>query len=141
MAARWLSIKCEYQIRANAHNLNFLKSKGMTMDDMASERISFSIFYRDHFIPEHSHPINVALHVFGTLAGLGLITLSISIIPIWWMLLFPLVHVAPGLIGHRLFDRNEAVGDARVFRTDFPLWWFVVANHRMTASLLFTLKK
>ena len=70
-----------------------------------------------------------------------LIALSISIIPIWWMLLFPLVHVAPGLIGHRLFDRNEAVGDARVFRTDFPLWWFVVANHRMTASLLFTLKK
>ena len=111
------------------------------MDKLASERTSFHSFYCDHFIPEHSHPVNVALHVFGTLAGLGLIAASLTVIPLWWMLLFPLVHVAPGLIGHRLFERNEAVGDVRVLRTDFPLWWFIIANHRMTTSLIFTFKK
>jgi hypothetical protein len=111
------------------------------MDKTVSERTNFNQFYRDHFTPEHSHPANVALHVFGTLAGIALIIASTTIIPIWWMLLFPLVHVAPGLIGHRLFERNEAVGDARVLRTDFPPWWFLVANHRMAASLMLTFKK
>ena len=100
-----------------------------------SPRTNFNSFYRDHFIPEHTHPGNIALHVFGTLAGLALIAASFTIIPSWWALLFPLVHVGPGLIGHRLFDRNEAVGDMRVLRRDFPLWWFVLGNHRMTARI------
>lgn len=103
------------------------------MDNAASERVGFDSFYRDHFVPEHSHPANVALHIFGTLAGLLLIAASLTVIPLWWALLFPVVHVAPGLIGHRLFDRNEAVGDVRVLRKDFPLWWFLWGNHRMTA--------
>ena len=111
------------------------------MDKTVSERINFNQFYRDHFIPEHSHPGNVVLHVLGTLAGIALILASTTIIPIWSMLLFPLVHVAPGLIGHRLFERNEAVGDVRVLRTDFPLWWFLVANHWMTMRLTLTFKK
>jgi hypothetical protein len=111
------------------------------MNKTVSERANFNQFYHDHFIPEHSHPANVVLHVLGTLAGVALIIASTTIIPIWSMLLFPLVHVAPGLIGHRLFERNEAVGDARVLRTDFPLWWFLVANHRMTMRLILTFKK
>jgi hypothetical protein len=46
------------------------------------------------------------------------------------------VHAVPGLIGHRWLERNVAVGDARWRRTDFPGWWFIVANHRMTAERL-----
>jgi hypothetical protein len=106
------------------------------MGNIVSARLDFDSFYRDHFIPEHSHPANVALHIFGTLAGLVLLIASVTIIPLWWALLFPIVHVAPGLVGHRLFDRNEAVGDMRVLRKDFPLWWFLLGNHRMTMRWL-----
>ena len=103
------------------------------MGSPITRRGDFDSFYREHFIPEHSHPANVALHIIGTLAGLVLLVASVTIISLWWGLLFPIVHVVPGLIGHRLFDRNEAVGDVRVLRKDFPLWWFVIGNHRMTA--------
>lgn len=103
------------------------------MDNVVSERVGFDRFYRDHFLPEHNHRANVALHIIGTLAGLFLIVASLTAIPLWWVLMFPVVHVAPGLIGHRLFDRNEAVGDVRVLRKDFPLWWFLRGNHRMSA--------
>lgn len=106
------------------------------MSNIVSERPDFDSFYRDHFIPEHSHTANIVLHIFGTLAGLALLIASFTIIPLWWALLFPVVHVAPGLIGHRLFERNETVGDVRVLRKDFPLWWFVIGNHRMTAAVL-----
>ena len=97
---------------------------------------SFSEFYKDHYLADHRHPANVALHIVGTLAGLGLIGLSLILIPYWWALLFPIVHAAPGLIGHRLFDRDDEVGDVRLFRTDFPLHWFIVANHILTAKVL-----
>ena len=100
------------------------------------DRIGFTAFYRDHFLPEHRHPTNIALHIAGTLAGLGLLLASATIIPLWWALAFPVVHAVPGLIGHRLFDRNEAVGDVRVLRTDFPLHWFIAANHVMTARVV-----
>lgn len=109
------------------------------MGNPVSQRADFDSFYRDHFSPEHSHPANVALHIVGTLAGLMLLVASVTIIPLWWALTFPIVHVAPGLIGHRLFDRNEAVGDVRVLRKDFPLWWFVLGNHRMTARFFMRL--
>jgi hypothetical protein len=98
--------------------------------------IGFRRFYADHFRAEHTHPANVALHVAGTLAGLTLIAAGLTIISSWWILLFPAVHAAPGLVGHRLFERNAAVGDLRVTRTDFPGYWFIAANHLMTAELI-----
>lgn len=113
------------------------------MGNIITEQLDFSSFYQDHFIPEHSHPANIALHIVGTLAGLALIVAGLTVIPIWWVLLFPLIHVGPGLIGHRLFDRSEEVGDLRVLRKDFPLWWFLIANHVLTARFagrLFGLK-
>lgn len=103
------------------------------MGKIVTKQRDFGSFYRDHFIPEHSHPANVALHIFGTVAGLALSVASMTVMPFWWVLLFPVVHVVPGLIGHRLFDRNEEVGDLRVLRKDFPLWWFLIANHMLTA--------
>ena len=52
------------------------------------------------------------------------------------LLLFPLVHAAPGLLGHRLLERSTSVGDARWRRRDYPGWWFIIANHRMTLERL-----
>jgi hypothetical protein len=49
------------------------------------------------------------------------------------------VHAVPGLVGHRLFERNAVVGDARWRRTDLPGWWFIVGNHRMTLDALLAL--
>ena len=51
-------------------------------------------------------------------------------------MLYPLLHAAPGLLGHRLFERNLAVGDVRVTRSDYSPLWFIIANHRMTWDLL-----
>ena len=100
--------------------------------------MNFEDFYQRVFLPEHTHPINVALHMLGTFAGLGYI-IAVLTLPVHWLpalLGFPVVHAVPGLIGHRWLERNVAVGDARWRRTDFPGWWFIVANHRMTAERL-----
>jgi hypothetical protein len=97
---------------------------------MMADRPTFSIFYHDHYLAEHQVPINIALHLFGTVAGLVLLAAAIfGVISIWWALAFPIIHAGPGLIGHRLFERNEAVGNVRVTRTDFPPHWFIAANH------------
>jgi hypothetical protein len=98
--------------------------------------MTFKHFYRAHYIPEHQHPGTIALHFIGTVAALVLLGLAATVWPLWSALLFPVVHVAPGLIGHRLFERNAAVGDVRVTRKDVPLWWFVVGNHILTARIL-----
>jgi hypothetical protein len=95
----------------------------------------FDHFYRDHYLPEHRHPVNRALHVAGTLAGLAWLPLTLWSPMPWLMLLFPVVHAAPGLVGHRLFERNAQVGDVRVLRKDFSPWWFIAANHRLTLDL------
>lgn len=99
---------------------------------------SFDTFYREVFLPEHRHPLNVALQVAGTLAGLAFIAVVLAAPWVWWpaLLLFPLVHAGPGLVGHRLLERSARVGDARWRRSDYPGWWFIVANHRMTAETL-----
>ena len=100
------------------------------------QKITFATFCRDVFPAEHRHPANLALHVLGVLAGLALIVAACTIWPWWTVLGFPIVHVAPGLIGHRLFERNEEVGDVRLTRNDHPLYWFLIANHIMAFKLL-----
>jgi hypothetical protein len=97
---------------------------------------SFIEFYREAYWGEHKVPINIAIHMAGTIAGILLLVASLTVISAWWALAIPVVHVVPGLIGHRLFERAEAIGDARVFRTDVPGWWFIVANHMMTVRML-----
>jgi hypothetical protein len=98
-------------------------------------RLRFAAFYREVFLPEHTHPLNRALHMAGTVAGLAYVLWVLTWPPsAGWLalVLFPAVHALPGLLGHRLVERNAAVGDARWRRTDFPAWWFIVGNHRMT---------
>jgi len=108
---------------------------------MSPTLLPFETFYREVFLPEHRHPLNVALHIGGTVAGLVWIPLTLSAPGLWKLavLLFPLVHAAPGLVGHWLFERSAEVGDARWRRKDYPVWLFFVANHRMAMERLFEL--
>lgn len=107
------------------------------MASSTTSRLSSGAFYRDVFAGEHRHPLNVALHIFGVVASAGLVVYAVWSGMYLLALLYPVVHAAPGLIGHRLFERNAAVGDLRITRGDFPLWWFIVGNHVMAWNVLF----
>ena len=99
---------------------------------MHKPQIGFHDFYRNHFLPEHRHPATIGLHVFGTVLGtLFLPATLLSTMP-YLALLYPVVHAVPGLIGHRLFERNAKVGDIRVLRKDFSPLWFIAGNHVLT---------
>jgi hypothetical protein len=98
--------------------------------------LTFATFYRTVYRDDHQHPANLALHIIGVFLGLALIAASLTVWPWWTMIGFPVLHGLPGLIGHRLFDRNAAVGDLRVTRQDHPVWWFIIANHLMAARVL-----
>ncbi len=101
-----------------------------------TSRPAFREFYSGTYLAEHRHPGNVALHVFGTIAsGFYLVATLFSPLP-WLALFYPVVHAAPGLIGHRLFERDAAVGDVRALRRDYPSAWFIAANHRLTFEVL-----
>jgi hypothetical protein len=76
-------------------------------------KLSFDEFYEQYFLPEHRYPGTVITHVLGTLMGLALMPLALTIWPVWCLLLLPLVHAAPGLLGQRLFERNAQIGDQR----------------------------
>jgi len=103
---------------------------------MKDQQPEFSEFYHRVFLAEHQHPLNVALHVFGTLVS-GVFLVSVLLLGWPWLALFyPVLHAAPGLIGHRLFERNTAVGDLRVTRKDYSPLWFIAGNHRMTFDLV-----
>jgi hypothetical protein len=106
------------------------------MDRPVTSRPTFKTFYETTYRLEHQNPFNLTLHIIGVIAGIGVIIASLTVWPLWTGLAFPIAHVAPGLIGHRLFDRDEVIGDARLTRTDFPLWWFLVANHLMAVRVL-----
>jgi hypothetical protein len=104
--------------------------------EQIKKEVSFSEFYKTVYRTDHRHPINLALHIIGVFAGIGVIVASLTIWPLWALIGFPIAHVAPGLIGHRFFDRDTSLGDLRVTRTDYPLWWFLIANHLMAARVL-----
>lgn len=123
-------------MRAIAHIFKPRMEGNGIMDRTPHSGPSFGSFYRTAYRDDHRHPANLALHIVGVLLGLALVIASLTIWPWWTVLGFPVVHAAPGLVGHRLFDRNEAVGDLRVTRGDYPLWWFILANHRMAAEVL-----
>lgn len=106
------------------------------MVEGSDNQMTFRQFYATTYRADHRHPVNLALHIIGVFAGIALIIASLTVWPLWTIIGFPLVHVAPGLLGHRLFDRDAAVGDLRLTRTDYPLWWFLVANHLMAARVL-----
>jgi len=65
------------------------------------------------------------------LASAALVVWALAAGPWWLALFYPVVHVVPGLIGHRLFERDAERGDLRVGRRDYPGLWFIAANHRL----------
>jgi hypothetical protein len=101
-----------------------------------NRQANFAQFLATTYRSDHRHPLNLALHIIGVIAGLAVIAASLTAWPLWTIVLFPIAHVVPGLLGHRLFDRDETVGDLRLGRTDYPLWWFMAANHIMAARVL-----
>ncbi len=103
---------------------------------MPAPRPAFREFYANHYLPDHQHPANVALHVAGTIGSAALAIAALASPMPWLGLLYPVVHAAPGLIGHRLFDRNPDIGDIRFIGGKFPNLWFIAANHVLTASLI-----
>jgi hypothetical protein len=103
---------------------------------MSAPPSAFREFYADHYLPDHKHPANVALHVAGTI-GSAAFAIAALVSPMPWLaLLYPVAHAVPGLIGHRLFDRNPEIGDVRFIGSKFPNLWFIAANHVLTASLI-----
>jgi hypothetical protein len=100
------------------------------------EKMRFADYYRDHFIPEHQHPVNIGLHVIGAISAVALVIASVTVIPIWWALMFPIVQGLPGLIGHRFFERDADFGDLRFTRTDAPFYWATLAGFVMAARVL-----
>jgi hypothetical protein len=112
------------------------------MNPAPLRRVAFGDFYQQVFLPEHQHPVNRALHVIGAIAGLAYLA-WVLMLPAWpgWMALafFPVVHAAPGLLGHRWHERNDDAGDLRWRRTDFPAWWFIVGNHRLVGDIALSL--
>jgi hypothetical protein len=108
----------------------------MTDTPSRAQRPPFMTFYREVFLEEHTRPANVLAHMFGTFLGLAWLAASLVVGPIYWAIAFPVVHALPGLIGHRVFERNAAVGDVRITRKDYPNAWFVLGNHLMTLEVL-----
>ncbi len=99
--------------------------------------VDFWTFYKTTFLAEHQHPWNASFHVAGTVLGWATIPVVLLLqTSLWYLLLSPVLMIVPGLIGHRLWERNQAVGDLRVFRGDFPGLWFLLGNHVMTYHFL-----
>lgn len=103
---------------------------------MSTQLSRFKVFYTDVFLSEHRNPANVALHVLGTILGATFVCAVLLFGFPWFALAFPAVHAVPGLIGHRMFERNSAVGDIRVTRKDYSPLWFIAGNHVMAVELL-----
>jgi hypothetical protein len=101
-----------------------------------SSRLPFNRFYQEVFLAEHRQPLNVALHVFGTLISAAYIVAILVYAHPAWLLLYPAIHALPGLLGHRFFERDAQVGDVRVLRKDYPAYWFIAGNHLLTLAVL-----
>jgi hypothetical protein len=97
--------------------------------------MTFVKFYRTVFLAEHQSLGTAVTHVLGTLLSTIFIPWALYYGHEWWLLAYPLVHAVPGLIGHRIFERNAAVGDTRITRKDYSLLWFIWGNHLMTYEL------
>ena len=102
----------------------------------ANARLPFGRFFSQVFLKEHTHPINVVLHVLGTASSIVLVVYVIAQRRPLALLLWPVLNIVPGLIGHRLFERNSDVGDMRFMRTDYPGMWFLLGNHVMLWELV-----
>lgn len=97
----------------------------------------FRQFYKSTFLPEHSSLANRLLHYLGVYFGLAVISASVIYSNGWLLLAFLPAHVLPGLLGHYFFEQSKNVGHLRVNRKDYPIYWFLAANHLMAFTFPF----
>ena len=94
-------------------------------------------FYRDHFVAEHQHPLNVGRHIACTLAGTVFLPVALASPMPWLALLYPVVHAALGLLGEPLVRAQCGGGRCAGFAPrDFSPLWFIAGNHVMTTLWL-----
>jgi hypothetical protein len=81
-----------------------------------------------HYLGEHLHPVNRALHFAGTslVYGIGALAAAISI---RWLVLAPLVGYGFAWVGHYLVEKN------RPATFTYPLW-SLRGDFRMHARML-----
>jgi hypothetical protein len=94
----------------------------------------FKKFYEEVFLLEHQSRLNRYLHYLGVYLSFMVIPLAIYFSNIFLLLAYLPVHVIPGLLGHYLFERNSTIGNIRIDRRDFPIFWFILANILMAAQ-------
>jgi hypothetical protein len=91
----------------------------------------FIQFYNETFLHEHRRPINRMFHYIGVYLSLSVIPLAVYFSNPFLLLAYLPLHGVPGLIGHYFFEKNNKVGDLRINRKDYPIFWFIAANNLM----------
>ena len=128
--------KVQRWLQAKKGRLLKFRQDSFQHKSMSEGKSSFWDFYRQHFLPEHQHPINQGLHVVGTIGSTVFAAAALISSRPWLALLYPIVFTVPGLLGHRIFERNMDVGDMRITRKDFPPHWFIIGNYLLSYELL-----
>jgi len=77
-----------------------------------------------YYVAQHRHPVNRALHVFGSTLFLASGVLAVAVSPLW-LLAMPVAGYSFAWIGHFFFERNKPAtftypiwslrGDARMY--------------------------
>lgn len=81
-----------------------------------------------HYLAEHLHPVNRALHFLGTTLVYGIALLGLAQSPRWFGLA-PFVGYGFAWVGHFLVERN------RPATFTYP-WWSLRGDFRMHARML-----
>lgn len=81
-----------------------------------------------HYLAEHLHPVNRALHFTGTTLVYGIVILGLASSPRWFALA-PLVGYGFAWVGHFVVERN------RPATFTYPLW-SLRGDFRMHARML-----
>ena len=102
-----------------------------SVEDAISARVplfrSFDEFW-EHYLTQHAHPLNKALHVAGTIGAMICLVLSWSR-NYWWLLAVLPVGYGAAWLGHYFIERN------RPLTFTYPLW-SLRADYRLVFRLL-----
>lgn len=82
-----------------------------------------------HYVHEHRHPANRALHAAGTLLGLAVLLGALALGYYWWALLWIPVGYGFAWAGHFLIEKNKPATFGH------PLWSFL-SDFRMLGLML-----
>lgn len=97
---------------------------------------NFMKFYYESFLFEHQRRANRMFHYFGVYLSLCVIPVAVYFLNPLILLAYLPLHGVPGLIGHYFFEQDKKVGNLRVTRKDYPIYWFIAANNLMAFQAL-----